>query len=158
MAIVTALRLMRNFKRTKTAHQDIVIELAAAIQRCTTVLNCLGASRELTNDRETMAATIHCLPTAAKDRWFQREALDNETPVEQCLRFIDWLEKERNNAVRVHLNKMIRRMQVSAPSPASGQTVEVGPALSRDFRLALSSPRKPTHCLTSSRLQQVLPC
>ena len=126
MAIITALSFMRNFKMTKTAPQDIVIELAAAVQRCTTVLNRLGASTELAHDRETMAAAIHGLPTAARDRSFQREALDDETPVEQYGSFLSWMEKEHKNAVRVHLNELTRRMQVNSTTPASGQASGAG--------------------------------
>ena len=62
MAIVTALHLLRNFKLSKTASQDVVIELGAAVLRCTMVLEHLHAGHELANDRETLAAASTIYP------------------------------------------------------------------------------------------------
>ena len=64
MAIVTALHLLRNFKATKTAPQDIVIELAAAVQRCATVLRRLRLIMSwLTTGRRWLQPSTTCLAT-----------------------------------------------------------------------------------------------
>ena len=66
LAILSALKRLREFKATKQGAHEQVIELAGAVQRCQTELGNVKALDELLNDRESIACIIHALAANSK--------------------------------------------------------------------------------------------
>ena len=112
LAILSALKRLREFKATKQAAHEQVIELAAAVQRCQTELGNVKALDELLNDRESVACIIHALPPTIKDKWYDREAPEDTRARAKFL--LEWIEKQRQNAVRVRLDVMAAQLRVAA--------------------------------------------
>ena len=106
MPILTALKRVRSFKTTKTARNEQIIELVTTVQRCRTVLENLNALGDLLSDGETVAAIVYCLPHDTYEQWYQRWEPVGETHVEKGMDLLEWLEEERQNAVKVHAHAL----------------------------------------------------
>ena len=63
LSIMSALKTLRDFKTTKSAPHEQVIELAMTVQKCKTELSNVDALHELTGDRESIACIVHALPS-----------------------------------------------------------------------------------------------
>ena len=112
LAILSALKRLREFKATKQGAHEQVIELAGAVQRCQTELGNVKALDELLNDRESVACIIYALPPTVKDKWYDHAAPeDTRTRAEFLLK---WIEVQRQNAVRVRLDVMAAQLRVVA--------------------------------------------
>ena len=110
LAILSALKRLCDFKATKQAAHEQVIELAGAVQRCQTELGNVKAREELLNDRETVACIVHALPPTIKDKWYDREAPEDTRARAEYL--IKWIEVQRQSAVRVRLDVMAAQLRV----------------------------------------------
>ena len=114
LAILSALKRLREFKATKSATHEQVIELAAAVQRCQTELGNVKALDELLNDRESVACIIHALPPTIKDKWYDREVPEGTQARAEYL--LKWVEIQRHNAVRIRLDVMAAQLRAVAQS------------------------------------------
>ena len=121
MSVIAALKRLKGFKSSKATAHDKVMEIATAVQRCSTVLAALGQEKELLRDRETLAEIIQ--------RNAPRFAAEMVPPSTSSRRgagrgkagaFMSFLEDERAAAVVMHLDALSRK-PVGAPShpPAS---------------------------------------
>ena len=112
LAILSALKRLREFKTTKQGAHEQVIELAGAVQRCQTELGNVKVLDELLNDRESVACIIYALPPTVKDKWYDRAAPEDTRTREEYL--LKWIEVQRQNAVRVRLDVMAAQLRVVA--------------------------------------------
>ena len=132
MSIVAALSCLQNHKTSKHQPHDQILELAAAVQVCWTVLKSLEAETEMFQDREVMSFLVDSLPGAAQGRWYDRSVPGGETRVEKGQAFLKWLERERVHAVTIHLDCMTSKLQKppnpSSKPPASTQVAPVPPS------------------------------
>ena len=112
LAILSALKRLREFKATKQGAHEQVIKLAGAVQRCQTELGNVKALDELLNDRESVACIIYALPPTVKDKWYDREAPEDSRARAEYL--LKWIEVQRQNAVRVRLDVMAAQLRVVA--------------------------------------------
>ena len=115
LAILSALKRLRDFKATKSATHEQVIELAAAVQRCQTELGNVKALDELLNDRESVACIIHALPPTVKDKWYDREVPEGTQARAEYL--LKWVETQRHNAVRIRLDVMAAQLRAGPSQP-----------------------------------------
>ena len=73
LSILSALKNLREFKPSKSASHEVMIELASAVQKCVTMLGNVKALDDLLSDRESVACIIHALPSHHKDKWYDKE-------------------------------------------------------------------------------------
>ena len=114
MSILSALKTLRDFRATKSAAHEQVIELAMAVQKCVTELSNVDAVVELVSDRESIACLLLALPPTFRDKWY-----DQKVPEEARKRgeyLLKWLEEQRQNAIRIRLDTMAARLRTPAPA------------------------------------------
>ena len=70
MSVIAELKRLKGFKSSKAASYDRIMELATAVQHCSTVLTALGREKELLRDRETVAEIINTMPADSQQRWY----------------------------------------------------------------------------------------
>ena len=145
MSVVAALRWLRNFKLSKHTAHDQVMELAAALQRCCTLLQGIGRGDEFVKDRETVALVVRSLPADSQRAWYRRRVPTGETTKEKGQFMLDWLEDERQAAVVIHLDELTTKMQSPAPPapnratqsatpPTTDQGLVSSPNLTQEFQ------------------------
>ena len=133
LAILSALKRLREFKATKSAPHEQVIELAGAVQRCQTELGNVKALDELLNDRESVACIIHALPPTVRDKWYDREVPEGTQARAEYL--LKWVEVQRQNAVRIRLDVMAAQLRTGHPANLPSLGV---PKLSQKLRTRVS--------------------
>ena len=104
LSIMSALKTLCDFKSTKAAPHEQVIEIAMMVQRCQTELSNVDAVHEMTGDRESIACIIHALPQTIRDKWYDREVPSDTTKKGEYL--LTWLEHQRQNAIHVRMDTM----------------------------------------------------
>ena len=134
IAIMSALKTLREFRAVKSAAHEQVIELVMAVQRCQTELANIDATQELLGDREALACIVQALPSTFRDKWY-----DKEVPTDTCKKgeyLLAWLEKQRENVIRIRLDTMASKMRAPAvvppkpnPSMGSGDSTDKGSTL-----------------------------
>ena len=129
LSILTAVGKLRDFKPSKAAAHEQVIELAMASQKCLTELKNIDAVDDLLGDRESIACMILALPPTIRDKWYDVEV--PEETLEKGKFLISWLERQRQNAVRVRLDLMAAKLRTPAAAnhratPASSESTEKG--------------------------------
>ena len=131
IAIMSAIKSLREFRPTKSVPHEQVIELVMAVQRCQTELMNIDALAELLGDREALACIVQALPATFRDKWYDREVPTDTVKKGEYL--LAWLEKQRENAIRIRLDTMAAKMRVStAPQVkhsapvASGESTDKG--------------------------------
>ena len=131
IAIMSALKSLREFRPVKSAAHEQVIELVMAVQRCQTELVNIDALQELLGDREALACIVQALPATFRDKWYDREVPTDTSKKGEYL--LAWLEKQRENAIRIRLDTMASKMRAPAiahPKPntsaASGDSTDKG--------------------------------
>ena len=148
---MSALKSIRDFKSTKVAAHDKVIDLVVTVQRGRTILESLGAVHELVGNRETLASIVQSLPSEVQSKWYDREVPEEETTLQKGEFLLVWLEKQRQNAVRFHLDTIATRMRTLTPGqtrpPASTDSTDKGLASSSLHTMTpgaeSSKPKKP---------------
>ena len=123
LSIMSALKNLRDFKSSKQASHEQVIEIAMAVQKCRTELDNIGAIKELLGDREALACVVQSLPTTVRDKWYDKKIPEETAEKGQFL--LTWLEEQRENAIRLRLDMMAARMRGGA---AATSTPKSGPA------------------------------
>ena len=118
LSILSAVKNLREFRTTKTAANEQVIELAMAMQKCLTELKNIDAVGDLLGDRESIACVIMALPPTIRDKWYDIEVPDDTRAKGDFL--VKWLERQRQNAVRVRLDTMAAKLRTPA-TPAVKQ-------------------------------------
>ena len=131
LSILSAIKNLRDFKASKNAAHEQVIELAMATQKCMTELGNIKATDDLLGDRESIACIVMALPPTIRDKWY-----DVDVPEETLAKgkfLVKWLEKQRQNAVRVRLDTMAARLRAPAATtskpghpPASQESTDKG--------------------------------
>ena len=114
LSILTALKNLREFKPTKPAAHEQVIEIAMATQKCLTILKNIGATADFLGDRESLACVVQALPPSVRDKWY-----DLEVPTETAAKgefLVKWLEGQRQKAIRVRLDTMASKLRESNTS------------------------------------------
>ena len=115
IAILAALKGLREFKPTKAAAHKQVLEIAAAVQKCQTELKNVSALHELLGDREAIACILLTLPSTVRDKWYDRKVPEDTRKKGEFL--LTWLEEQRLNAIRVRQDTMAAKMRApTAPS------------------------------------------
>ena len=115
LSIMSALKSVRDFKSSKSSAHEKIIDLVVTVQRARTILESLNAAQELTGDRETLASIVLALPSDAQAKWYDREVPDDETTEQKGTFLLSWLERQRKNAVRLHLDTIATKMRTSSP-------------------------------------------
>ena len=124
LSIMSALKTLRDFKTTKSAPHEQVIELAMTVQKCKTELSNVDAIHEMTGDRESIACIVHALPQTIRDKWYDWEVPSDTTKKGEYL--MTWLEHQRQNAIRVRMDTMAVKLRgggnttASKPNPPAG--------------------------------------
>ena len=134
LSILSAIKNLREFKTSKTAPHEQVIELAMAAQKCLTELKNIDAVEDLLGDRESIACIIMALPSSVRDKWYDVE-VPEETRAKGAF-LVKWLEKQRQNAIRVRLDTMAAKLRTTAAPVAKSGTAS---AVSTDKGLESSS-------------------
>ena len=116
LSILSALKNLRDFKPAKTAAHEQVIELAMATQKCLTVLKNIGATEEFLGDRESLACVVQALPPTVRDKWYDLDVPEETSAKGKFL--ITWLERQRQNAIRVRLDTMASKLRENAAPPS----------------------------------------
>ena len=70
--IMSAVKNLRDFRSSKSAPHEQLIELAMAVQKCTTELNNIDAIDDLLGDRESLACIVQAMPQTIKDKWYDK--------------------------------------------------------------------------------------
>ena len=104
ISIMSALKNLREFRTSKSASHEQVIELASAVQKCITELTNVAAQQDFLGDREAIACVVQALPPSVRDKWYDRSVPDDTRERGEYL--LKWLEVQRQNAVRVRLDTM----------------------------------------------------
>ena len=117
LQVLAALKRLRNFKTSKSAAHDQVVEMATAVQRCVTVVTALARLEDFLRDQETLAEIVSALPADSQQRWYHRKGARDESPQEKGHNFLAWLEEERADAVAIHLDTLARRPKPAANPP-----------------------------------------
>ena len=115
LSIMSALESVRDFKSSKGSAHEKIIDLVVTVQRARTILESLDAAQELTGDRETLASIMLALPSGAQGKWYDRDVPDDETTVQKGNFLLSWLERQRKNAVRLHLDTIATKMRATSP-------------------------------------------
>ena len=118
LSILSALKNIREFKPSKSAAHEQVIELAMAVQKCHTELKNIDAVNELLGDRESLACIVQALPVNIRDKWYDRKAPDDTLKRGEFL--LAWIEEQRQTAIRVRLDAMAAKLRV--PPNVSGRS------------------------------------
>ena len=118
LSIMSAIKNLRDFKPSKPAPHEQVIELAMAVQKCTTELRNIEAVDDLLGDRETLACIIQAMPQTIKDKWYDKDVPEETKKKGEVL--LEWVEVQRKNAIRVRLDTMAARMRGPAQHSSSG--------------------------------------
>ena len=128
LSVLSALKRIREFKSSKALAYEQVIDLASAVQRCCTELNNIGALKELLNDREALACIIQALPQASQDKWYDKEIPEETSKRGEVL--LEWLERQRKNAIRIRLDAMAAKIRTPTVSgtkaTTAGESTEKG--------------------------------
>ena len=122
ISIMSALKSIRDFKSSKSAAHERLIDLIVTVQRSQTVLESLDARHELVGDRETLASIVQALPPDTQGKWYDREVPDGETTCQKGEFLLTWLEKHRQNAIRFRLDAIATRMRTASPGRARPAT------------------------------------
>ena len=117
LSILSALKNIREFKSSKSAAHEQVIDLAMAVQKCQTELKNIDAVNELLGDRESIACIVQALPVNIRDKWYDKKAPDDTLKRGEFL--LAWIEEQRLTAIRVRLDAMAAKLR--APPSASGR-------------------------------------
>ena len=115
LSILSALKNLREFKSSKSASHEVMIELASAVQKCVTMLENVKALDDLLTDRESVACIVHALPATIKDKWYDKEVPEETHKKAEVL--LKWIETQRQSAVRVRLDTMAAHLR--APQQVS---------------------------------------
>ena len=115
LSILSAIKNLREFKTTKYAAHEQVIELAMATQKCMTELGNIHATEDLLGDRESVACIVMALPPTVRDKWYNIEVPEETLAKGKFL--VKWLEKQRQNAVRVRLDTMAAKLHTPVAPP-----------------------------------------
>ena len=82
-------------------------------------------SHELLGDREALACIVQALPPTFRDKWYDKEVPPDTIKKGECL--LEWLDRQRENAIRIRLDTMASKMRATSvvpaqvkPRPASG--------------------------------------
>ena len=152
MQVLAALKRLQNFKTSKTAAHDQVVEMATAVQRCVTVLTALSRLEDFLRDQETLAEVVSTLPSDSQQRWYHRKGARGESPREKGCSFLAWLEEERADAVAIHLDSLARRPKSTANQPpVKKPAASAGGTDQSVYTAALNNqpaPEDPTTALT----------
>ena len=116
LSILSALKNLREFRPTKSAAHEQVIELAMAAQKCLMILKNVDAVGEFLGDQESLACVIQALPPTVRDKWYNLDVPEETRAKGEFL--VKWHEKQRQNTVRVHLDTMASKMRETAPPPS----------------------------------------
>ena len=117
LSILSALKNLREFKSSKAAAHEQVIELAMAVQKCHTELKNIDAVNELLGDRESIACIVQALPVNIRDKWYDKKAPDDTLKRGEFL--LAWIEEQRQTAIRVRLDALAAKLR--APPSVSGR-------------------------------------
>ena len=117
LSILSALKNLREFKSSKSAAHEQVIDLAMAVQKCHTELKNIDAVNELLGDRESLACIVQSLPVNIRDKWYDRKAPDDTLKRGEFL--LAWIEEQRQTAIRVRLDALAAKLR--APPNVSGR-------------------------------------
>ena len=109
LSILSALKNIREFKSSKSAAHEQVIELAMAVQKCHTELKNIDAVNELLGDRESLACIVQALPANIRDKWYDRKAPDDTLKRGEFL--LAWIEEQRQTAIRVRLDALAAKLR-----------------------------------------------
>ena len=118
LAIMSTIKTLREFKSSKTATHEHMIDLATAVQKCTTELANVDALNDLLGDRESLACIIQSMPSEIKSKWYDKDVPDDTMEKGRVL--LDWVELQRRNAIKVRLDLMAAKMRVSSAPSARG--------------------------------------
>ena len=122
ISIMAAIKSLRDFRSSKAAAHEQLIDLAMAVQKCTTELTNISAMDELLGDRESIACIVQAMPQTFKDKWYDKEVPDETKKKGEVL--LKWIEVQRRNAIKVRLDSMAAKMRgpaqpgSSAPKPS----------------------------------------
>ena len=136
MSILSALKTLREFRATKTAPHEQLIELAMAVQKCQTELGNISAESEFLGDREALACVIHALPQTIRDKWYDCDIPSDTIKKGEYL--VAWLEVQREKAIRVRLDTMAAKLR-GEPDAAQNPSPSWSPR-TRDFSPKRSMP------------------
>ena len=120
LSIMSALKNLRDFKSSKQASHEQVIEIAMAVQKCRTELDNIGAIKELLGDREALACVVQSLPTTVRDKWYDKKIPEGTSEKGRFL--LTWLEEQRENAIRLRLDMMAARMRGGAAATSTSKS------------------------------------
>ena len=109
MSILSALKALREFRTTKIAPHEQLIELAMAVQKCQTELANISTEYEFLGDREAIACVIHALPQTVRDKWYDCDIPSDTAKKGEYL--VAWLEAQREKAIRVRLDTMAAKLR-----------------------------------------------
>ena len=121
MSVMAAIKRLKAFRSSKATPHKQVMEIATAVQRCSTILMALGCQDELLQDQETLAEVIHTMPADSQQRWYHRKATPEESQEEKARTFLQFLEDERATALGMHLDALARKKPTPV-STSSGST------------------------------------
>ena len=107
MSILSTMKSLRDFRTTKQAAHEQLIELAMAVQKCQTELANISATHEFLGDREAIACVIQALPPTIRDKWYDCEVPSDTRKKGEFL--VAWIERQREK----------RSVSVSIPWPQS---------------------------------------
>ena len=145
-------RIFGSFKTSKSAPHEQVIELAMATQKCMTELKNIDAVGDLLGDRESVACILMALPSSVRDKWYDIE-VPEETQAKGAF-LVKWLERQRQNAIRIRLDTMAARLRTTAaPTIKSGTSsaVSTDKGLESSSLHAQTSDRDPTSGITAAK-------
>ena len=118
ISIMSAIKNLRDFHSSKAAPHEQMIELAMAVQKCTTELRNIGAVDDLLGDRESLACILLAMPQTIKDKWYDKDVPDDTKKKGEVL--LEWIEIQRKNAIKVRLDTMAAKMRGPAQSTSAG--------------------------------------
>ena len=118
LSILSALKNLREFKSSKSAAHEQVIDLAMAVQKCQTELKNIDAANELLGDRESIACIVQALPASVRDKWYDRKAPEDTQKRGEFL--LEWMEEQRQTAIRVRLDVLAAKLRAPPGAPGKG--------------------------------------
>ena len=121
---MSALKTLQEFRSAKNAAHEQVIELVMAVQRCRTELTNIGAVHKLLGDREALACIVQALPPTFRDKWYDKEVPSDTVKKGECL--IEWLERQRENTIRIRLDTMASKMRAPSIAPPKSSSAASG--------------------------------
>ena len=128
MSILSTMKCLRDFRTTKQAAHEQLIELAMAVQKCQTELANISATHEFLGDREAIACVIQALPPTIRDKWYDCKVPSDTRKKGEFL--VAWIETQREKAIRVRLDTMAAKLrgepQTTAKPKAPADTTDKG--------------------------------